>query len=245
MNNETLKNIEHNFHKLDPKKLFEAFHPVGIGSCVIEETIFFENGFRGFKTWIIRYSGVFIPLPSVLMIVSSLNYSRDYLILDLPKFTKEIHEQTGETFAEWMNNEEMITHDGGIRLCTAYNIVNYIINHTNGITSFEDFYGPQKLINAIYAATNGGLDIIESLYPNSKGMSESQDRRFSLRNNEQTPTASLYKSIVGIWHLNDHANGNSVRNGIQCYMDFYGIDQDTALKNLVNKYNILESNSEK
>lgn len=245
MNNEILKNIEHNFHKLDPKKLFEAFNPLGLKSCTIDETIFFEKGFKGFKTWIIRYSGNLIPLPSALMIVSELNYSRDYMIKDLPMFTKEIHEQTGETLAEWMNNEEMIIHDGGIRLGTAYNIVNYIINHTNGITSFEDYYGPQKLADAIYAATNGGLDIIESLYPNSKGMSKIEDRRFSLRNNEQTPTASLYKSILGIWHLIDHAAGNSVRNGIQCYMDFYGIDQDTALKNLVNKYNIHQSNSEK
>lgn len=244
MNNQIKKNIESNFHKLEPKKLFEAFSPVGMKSCTIDEAIFFEKGFRGFKTWIIRYSGNLIPLPSVLMIVSELNYSRDYMIMDLPKFTKEIHEQTGETFAEWMNNEEMITHDGGIRLGKAYEIVDYIVNHTNGILSFKDCYGAdqdsavQKLIDAIFAATNGGLDIIENLYPNAIGMSSSEDKRFSLRNSDQTPTAKLYKDISGKWFLVDYALTSGGRNGILCYMDFYGLDLDTGLKNLANKYSI-------
>jgi hypothetical protein len=251
MNDQVKKNIERNFHKLDPKKLFEAFSPVGMKSCTIDETIFFEQGFRGFKTWVIRYSGNMIPLPSVLMIVSELNYSRDYMIMDLPMFTKEIHEQTAETFTEWMGNPVMITHDGGIRIGTGYDIVKYIIDCTNGIISFDDYYGKNKsihtpnLIDAIFAATNGGLDIIESLYPNTIGMSTSENKMFSLRTNEQTPTAKLCKDIYGIWFLVDYAKTCGLRNGIVCYADFYGLDIDTALINLANKYNIPQNTSER
>lgn len=66
----------------------------------------------------------------------------------------------------------------------------------------------------IFDATNGGLDIITSYYPNALRVIDRTARQFKLRESEKTASASLKKLPNGIWVVTDFGGDQVSRNGI-------------------------------
>lgn len=94
-------------------------------------------------------------------------------------------------------------------------------------------------IEDIFDATDGGLDLIEELYPESVGCSTSRNKKFKIRDSEKTASATLYKNKAGIWLVTDFGGSdNKGKNAIDCYMSVYGVDFTTAINELANKYSI-------
>lgn len=70
----------------------------------------------------------------------------------------------------------------------------------------------------ILDATSGGLDIIYRCYPQAKEAQTKADKRFRIRADERTPSASLKQLDDGIWVVTDFGGDQVPRNGIQVYM---------------------------
>jgi hypothetical protein len=67
----------------------------------------------------------------------------------------------------------------------------------------------------IFDATNGGLDIITSYYPNARNVISKTARQFKLRESEKTASASLKLLQNGVWVVTDFGGDSVSRNGIQ------------------------------
>ena len=67
----------------------------------------------------------------------------------------------------------------------------------------------------IFDATNGGLDIITSYYPNAIKVITKTTKHFKIRESEKTASASLKQLESGIWVVTDFGGDNKPRNGIQ------------------------------
>ena len=67
----------------------------------------------------------------------------------------------------------------------------------------------------IFDATNGGLDIITSYYPNAIKVITKTTKQFKIRESEKTASASLKQLESGIWVVTDFGGDNKPRNGIQ------------------------------
>jgi len=90
----------------------------------------------------------------------------------------------------------------------------------------------------ILNATNGGLDIIHQLYPDSVGSETRHNRKFKVRE-EKTPSASLKRADDGNWLVTDFGNDSQPRNAIQCYMFEHGTDFISTLRILAANYNVI------
>ena len=66
-------------------------------------------------------------------------------------------------------------------------------------------------------ATNGGLDIIYRVYPQAREAQSKADKRFRVRHDERTPSASLKQLQDGVWVVTDFGGDQTPRNGIQVY----------------------------
>jgi hypothetical protein len=66
----------------------------------------------------------------------------------------------------------------------------------------------------IFDATNGGLEIITSYYPNAHKVITSPARQFKLRESEKTASASLKKLDSGVWVVTDFGGDQVSRNAI-------------------------------
>ena len=69
----------------------------------------------------------------------------------------------------------------------------------------------------ILEATSGGLDIIYRCFPQAKAAQSKADKRFKIRSEERTPSASLKQLPDGIWVVTDFGGDQVSRNGIQVY----------------------------
>jgi hypothetical protein len=67
----------------------------------------------------------------------------------------------------------------------------------------------------IFDATNGGLDIILSYYPNANKVISKVAKQFKLRESEKTASASLKLLANGVWVVTDFGGDQKSRNGIQ------------------------------
>jgi hypothetical protein len=67
----------------------------------------------------------------------------------------------------------------------------------------------------IFEATNGGLDIIASYYPNAQKVITKTTRQFKLRESEKTASASLKLLQNGVWVVTDFGGDGVSRNGVQ------------------------------
>lgn len=98
-------------------------------------------------------------------------------------------------------------------------------------------------IEDIYAATDGGLDIILELYPQARDVVYKHAKMFKTHE-EDTPSTSLYKhtdlSIPGgyKWFVTNFAKEDKGRDAITCYMDIYGVGFGTAIQQLAVQYNV-------
>lgn len=67
----------------------------------------------------------------------------------------------------------------------------------------------------IFEATNGGLEIITSYYPNAYKVITKTTRQFKLRESEKTASASLKLLDNGVWVVTDFGGDAVSRNGVQ------------------------------
>jgi len=92
----------------------------------------------------------------------------------------------------------------------------------------------------ILDATNGGLDIIISLYPDAHESGSKPNRKFKTRE-EKTASAKLNRASDGTYLVIDFGGDQESRNGIQCFMLENRCDFVTALKELAVKYNVVSN----
>lgn len=91
----------------------------------------------------------------------------------------------------------------------------------------------KELKDELFSKTNGGLDIINSIYPQSVGCS-----KFSIRDGDSTPSTSI-KAFNGIYRLTDFGDRNISMDAIDVYQRFYNLDTpNTALLQLCTNYGI-------
>ena len=67
----------------------------------------------------------------------------------------------------------------------------------------------------IFDASNGGLEIITSYYPNAQNVITKTARQFKLRESEKTASASLKLLQNGVWVVTDFGGDAVSRNGVQ------------------------------
>ncbi len=90
----------------------------------------------------------------------------------------------------------------------------------------------------ILEATNGGLDIISSYYPNAHKVITKTSRQFKLRESEKTASASLKLLQNGVWVVTDFGGDQVPRNGVQVCSVEEGIAYGEACALLGARFNI-------
>ena len=90
----------------------------------------------------------------------------------------------------------------------------------------------------IFDATSGGLDIIYRCYPQAKIAQSKTDKRFRIRSDDRTASASLKQLKDGIWVVTDFGGDQTPRNGINVYMKEECLTFREALVHLASLYGI-------
>jgi hypothetical protein len=90
----------------------------------------------------------------------------------------------------------------------------------------------------ILDATNGGLEIITSYYPNAQNVITKTARQFKLRESEKTASASLKLLQNGVWVVTDFGGDSVPRNGIQVCAIEESISYGEACALLGARFNI-------
>lgn len=90
----------------------------------------------------------------------------------------------------------------------------------------------------IFDATNGGLEIITSYYPNAVNVITKTARQFKLRESEKTASASLKQLQNGVWVVTDFGGDQKPRNGIMVCQEEEGITYGEACALLGSRFNI-------
>lgn len=94
-------------------------------------------------------------------------------------------------------------------------------------------------IQRILDATNGGLDIILSLYPEAEKC-QNNNKHFKLRESERTASATLSLGKNGNWYVKDFGS-DFKGSGINLFAWVEGIPIKEAIKVLGARYNCLDS----
>lgn len=84
-------------------------------------------------------------------------------------------------------------------------------------------------------ATNGGLDIILSVYPQAKVYLDNR-KSFKIRD-ERTPSCTMKQNEKGIWYVHDFGSGEHL-SPFDCYMKERGIQFVEALYELAEHFNV-------
>lgn len=90
----------------------------------------------------------------------------------------------------------------------------------------------------LFDVTSGGLDIIYRCYPQAKAAQNKSDKRFRIRSDERTASASLKRLDDGIWVVTDFGGDQTPRNGIQVYMNEENLAFREALVQLAGIYGV-------
>ena len=90
----------------------------------------------------------------------------------------------------------------------------------------------------ILDATAGGLEIIYRCYPQAKDAQTKADKRFRVRAEERTPSASLKQLPDGVWVVTDFGGDQTPRNGIQVYMKEESLTFREAIVQLASIYHV-------
>jgi len=96
----------------------------------------------------------------------------------------------------------------------------------------------------ILNATSGGLDIILRCYPQAREAQNKTDKRFKIRHEERTPSASLKQLDDGVWVVTDFGGDQVPRNGIQVYQKEENLSFREALVQLAGIYGVGEIKAE-
>lgn len=89
----------------------------------------------------------------------------------------------------------------------------------------------------ILEASNGGLDVILSLFPQAK-----PGRNFKIRQ-EKTASASLYKHSSGTWLVTDYGDDSKPMNAILLYAKEGGMSYRDAVMQLAEQYGIISQSN--
>lgn len=92
------------------------------------------------------------------------------------------------------------------------------------------------LLQKIYDATNGGLDIILHYYPQAADSVDKPNRGFSIRD-ETAPSAYL-KRIKGVWRVTDFGDSDRARSPIDVVMKEENVEFNEALSLLASRHGI-------
>ena len=87
----------------------------------------------------------------------------------------------------------------------------------------------------VLEASNGGLEIILSCYPQAQSYLENRRNQFKIRD-ERTPSCTL-SQYDGIWFVHDFGSGEH-QSPIDCYMKVHNVSFSDALHSLAEIYNI-------
>lgn len=90
----------------------------------------------------------------------------------------------------------------------------------------------------IFEATNGGLEIITSYYPNAQNVITKTARQFKLRESEKTASASLKLLQNGVWVVTDFGGDAVPRNGVQVCAIEEGISYGEACALLGARFHV-------
>lgn len=90
----------------------------------------------------------------------------------------------------------------------------------------------------ILDATSGGLDIIYRCYPQAKIAQTKADKRFRVRPDERTPSASLKQLPDGVWVVTDFGGDQVPLNGIQVYQKEESLTFREALVELAGIFGV-------
>jgi len=90
----------------------------------------------------------------------------------------------------------------------------------------------------ILDATNGGLDIILSYYPDAHKVFSKTAKRFKIRSSEKTASAALKELAGGVWVVTDFGGDSKPRDGIAVCALEEGFDYAKACEFLGARYNI-------
>lgn len=90
----------------------------------------------------------------------------------------------------------------------------------------------------IFEATNGGLDIILQYYPNAQESVDRPNKKFKIRGNEKTASASIKRLSDGVWVVTDFGDDQKPRNAIQIVMLEENVQFKQALDIIASQYNI-------
>lgn len=97
--------------------------------------------------------------------------------------------------------------------------------------------------DAILHQTDGGLAIIKDYYPDAASISETSSKKFKIRGNEKTASASLKQTDKGIWLVMDFGQWDKPKNAIGVCMVEDNLTFGEACKKLANLYNIEYKNT--
>ena len=101
----------------------------------------------------------------------------------------------------------------------------------------------ESLIRKLYDATNDGLDIILSYYPQAVGCVENK-AKFKIRAEERTPSASCIsyndKEFGNVWKVTDFGNEGHPINPIEIAMQEESLEFREALHRLCDRYGVTE-----
>ncbi|MBR3699201.1 MAG: hypothetical protein IKM85_06710 [Bacteroidales bacterium] len=92
------------------------------------------------------------------------------------------------------------------------------------------------LLQKIYDATNGGLDIILHYYPQAADSVDKPNKGFSLR--EETAPSAFLKRIKGVWRVTDFGEENKARSPIDVVMREENVEFNEALSLLASRHGI-------
>ncbi|MBQ3844125.1 MAG: hypothetical protein II817_03985 [Bacteroidales bacterium] len=94
----------------------------------------------------------------------------------------------------------------------------------------------KDILGEIYRATNDGLDIILSYYPQAADSVDRPNKGFSIRR-ESAPSAYL-KKIKGVWRVTDFGDSDHARSPIDIVMKEENVEFNEALSTLAARYGI-------
>lgn len=87
--------------------------------------------------------------------------------------------------------------------------------------------------------TDGGLDIIYSLYPDARSVVEGTAKKFKMRPEERTASATIRKKNDGIWYICDFGDDGHEINALDAYMKYHNIAYfSEAIHQLADMYGV-------
>jgi hypothetical protein len=90
----------------------------------------------------------------------------------------------------------------------------------------------------ILAKTNGGLDVIIRLFPDAQECVGRTNKKFKIRDNEKTPSATLKQLQDGNWVVTDFGGDSKPRNAVELVREKYACDFAKALEYIADWFNI-------